>query len=154
VIDEILGQIRTIAVAKGAGEVPVVGLVGDHNPERAEIRAARLTRTFCRHHRTRLWTVHPRYLDPRGLVSAIHAEATARRYAFDAAKVGPVRVVPKIPATTGQVVYEWRHLLKKLAVRNPEWCHRWRDVRVRNCTRSSSRSTDRAHHGNADCLDV
>jgi hypothetical protein len=78
----------------------------------------------------RLWTVHPRYLDPRGLVSAIHAEATARRYAFDAAKVGPVRVVPKIPATTGQVVYEWRHLLKKLAVRNPEWCHRWRDVRV------------------------
>jgi CTP synthase (UTP-ammonia lyase) len=32
VIDEILGQIRTIAVAKGADEVSVVGLVGDHNP--------------------------------------------------------------------------------------------------------------------------
>jgi hypothetical protein len=110
----------------------------------------------------RLWTLHPKYLDPRGLVAlwreallarnvlrgrtrgyrhhpqlerfrrhpaarsainaylaAVYAEASARGYAFDAAKVGPLREIPRVTATTGQLDYEWRHLLRKLRARNP-----------------------------------
>ena len=117
----------------------------------------------------RLWTVHPRYLDPRGLValwreallaravlmggtrgyrqhpqlerfrchpaprSAINAylagvldEARVRSYAFDQRKVGPVRDRVAIPVTSGQLDYEWDHLLRKLRARSPELYRRWR----------------------------
>ena len=110
----------------------------------------------------RLWSLHPRYLDPQGLVAlwresllaravlrghtrgytrhpqlarfqahacprlainaylaAIHAEAAARGYAFDRSKIGPVRAVPCIPVSTGQLAFEWMHLRNKLALRNP-----------------------------------
>lgn len=116
----------------------------------------------------RLWTLHPRYLDPQGLVAlwreallaqavlrgrtrgykhhpqlerfaahpsprlavnayldAVHAEATRRGYAFDRSKLGPLRDIEPITATTGQMQYEWGHLLKKLSMRNPAWFQRW-----------------------------
>lgn len=119
----------------------------------------------------RLWTIHPQYLDPQGLValwreallaravlrggtrgyrhhpqllrfqshpaprSAINAylrcvflEAAARGYAFDRTKIGPVRGAARIGATSGQVCYEWRHLLRKLRARNPATHRRWRGV--------------------------
>ena len=109
----------------------------------------------------RLWTVHPKYLDVRGLVALwreallaqavlrgrtrgykrhpqldrfrghpaprtainaflaeIHRESTRRGYAFDASKVGPVRVECRIDATTGQLEHEWEHLLRKLRARS------------------------------------
>jgi hypothetical protein len=109
----------------------------------------------------RLWSLHPRYLDPQGLVAlwreallakavlggktkgyrqhpqlerfraqesprsainvylaAIHAEATRRGYHFDHGKIGPVTDIPQIPVTGGQLEFEWRHLMKKLAARN------------------------------------
>ncbi len=124
----------------------------------------------------RLWTIHPRYLDPQGLVAlwresllaravlrgktrgyrhhpqlarflahpspryainaylaAIHTEATARGYLFDARKVGPVRMIRPMRTTTGQVSYEWQHLLRKLAVRNPKMHRQWRTVRFPRC---------------------
>jgi Pyrimidine dimer DNA glycosylase len=124
----------------------------------------------------RLWTIHPRYLDPQGLVAlwreallaravlrgqtrgyrhhpqldrfrahalpryainaylaAIHSEATARGYAFDKRKIGPLRWVHSIPATTGQISYEWRHLLGKLSVRSRVLRRQWRTVRVPLC---------------------
>ena len=124
----------------------------------------------------RLWTLHPKYLDPQGLValwreallakavlrgetrgythhpqlerfkahasprlaintylSTIHSDATSRGYAFDGTKVGPVRRVAPIAVTTGQVGYEWGHLLQKLAVRNPAVHARWRDLAVPEC---------------------
>jgi hypothetical protein len=111
----------------------------------------------------RLWTIHPKYLDPQGLVAlwreallaravlrgetvgyrhhpqlerfrAHHAPRTAinaylvgvleesqsRGYSFDTRKVGPVRVRIELPATTGQIRHEWRHLLGKLQARRPE----------------------------------
>lgn len=117
----------------------------------------------------RLWTLHPRYLDPQGLVAlwreallaravlrgetrgyrhhpqlqrfqalhaprsainaylaAVYREAKSRGYAFDAAKVGPVRTRLSITATQGQLAYEWRHLLRKLHKRNPAYYRRWR----------------------------
>ena len=124
----------------------------------------------------RLWTLHPRYLDPQGLVAlwregllaravlrdetrgykhhpqlqrfqshasprlainayltGVHAEATARGYAFDRGKIGPVRAVEPIVATSGQIDYEWEHLLRKLATRSPALFERFRDVDAPEC---------------------
>ena len=110
----------------------------------------------------RLWTLHPRYLDSRGLVAlwreallaqavirgrtrgyrhhpqldrfreqaaprsainaylqAVCAESVARGYRFDRAKAGRVGTAVTITATTGQLEYEWRHLLAKLRSRSP-----------------------------------
>lgn len=124
----------------------------------------------------RLWSLHPRYLDPQGLVTlwreallaravlrqqtrgyrhhpqlhrfrahpsprsaisaylnAVHAEATARGYCFDRSKVGPVRPVPRLGVTGGQLAYEWQHLLRKLSARSPAHYRRWRSVRMPEC---------------------
>lgn len=124
----------------------------------------------------RLWTIHPRYLDPQGLVAlwreallakavlrgetrgykhhpqlarfrahasprsainaylaAVHTEATVRGYSFDRRKLGPQRRVTPIAATSGQIAYEWRHLMKKLAVRNRPLHKRWRGARSADC---------------------
>ena len=121
----------------------------------------------------RLWTIHPRYLDAKGLVAlwreallakavlrgetrgyrhhpqlarfrehasppaainaylaAVHAEATARGYAFDRSKIGPVRKLAPIAATGGQIEYERRHLLRKLSVRDAALHRRWRGAKV------------------------
>jgi hypothetical protein len=122
----------------------------------------------------RLWTLHPKYLDPQGLValwreallarsvirgltrgyrhhpqlrrfqshvaprSAISSylavvceEAKLRGYSFDSSKVGPSRSRIQIFATTGQVNYEWRHLLRKLRARSPTVYLRWRGLEDR-----------------------
>jgi len=124
----------------------------------------------------RLWTIHPQYLDPLGLVAlwreallaravlrgqtrgyrhhpqlelfrahalprcaisaylaAIHSEETVRGYAFDKRKIGPVRSVDSIPTTTGQISYEWQHLLGKLSRRSRVLHRQWRTVRVPLC---------------------
>ncbi len=124
----------------------------------------------------RLWTIHPKYLDPQGLVAlwreallaravsrgqtrgyrnhpqldrfrahdaprsainaylaAIHAEAMARGYAFDKRKIGPSRSVHSISSTTGQILYEWKHLLGKLSVRSPVLRGQWRTVSLPIC---------------------
>lgn len=116
----------------------------------------------------RLWSLHPRHLDPQGLVAlwreallakavlrgetrgyrnhpqlerfkahpqprsainaylaAVHAEATARGYRFDRSKIGPVRRVETIAASSGQLQREWEHLLRKLAARSPLLFERW-----------------------------
>src|SRR5262245_19449975 len=121
----------------------------------------------------RLWSLHPRYLDPQGLVAlwreallaravlrgltkgyrhhpqlqrfqshamprqaisaylaVVHAEATARGYSFDRSKVGPGRAVTPLVVTQGQLEYEWRHLRRKLAVRNPAVHRKWRGLRT------------------------
>ncbi|KAF1716226.1 DNA lyase [Pseudoxanthomonas yeongjuensis] len=124
----------------------------------------------------RLWTLHPKYLDPQGLVAlwreallaravlrdetrgykhhpqlerfkahasprlainaylaAVHAEATSRGYAFDRGKIGPLRPVAPIPATSGQIDHEWKHLLRKLEIRSPALFVRWNDLRAPEC---------------------
>ena len=124
----------------------------------------------------RLWTIHPKYLDPQGLVAlwreallaravlrgqtrayrnhpqldrfrshdaprsainaylaSIHSEAMARGYTFDKRKIGPLRSVQSISTTTGQISYEWEHLLRKLSVRSPALRRRWRTVGTPLC---------------------
>jgi hypothetical protein len=119
----------------------------------------------------RLWSLHPKYLDPQGLVAlwreallaravlrgktsgykhhpqlerftshrsprlAINAylnsilqEAASRGYEFDHKKVGPIRAVPRISVSEGQLLYEWQHLLQKLSARSPALHSRWRKV--------------------------
>lgn len=119
----------------------------------------------------RIWTLHPQYLDPQGLVAlwretllaravlngdtrgyrnhpqlerfkahafplqaidvylaAVHDESLARGYKFDRSKIGPVQKNEFIPATSGQIMYEWQHLLEKLSNRNPALHEKWRNV--------------------------
>jgi len=111
----------------------------------------------------RLWTLHPEYLDARGLVAlwreallaqkvlrgatrgyqhhpqlvrfaktkhppaalaaylkAVHLEAVRRGYKFDASKIGRSRFRGKLEETRGQLLYEWRHLKRKLKRRDPQ----------------------------------
>jgi hypothetical protein len=124
----------------------------------------------------RLWSLHPRYLDAKGLVAlwreallaravvrgktrgyrrhpqlerflahesprlainaylaSVYEEALARGYDFDRTRIGPVRVVRPIVVTSGQVDYEWSHLLRKLEARSPSLHERWRDVKTPEC---------------------
>lgn len=111
----------------------------------------------------RLWTLHPRFLDTKGLtalwreallaqavirgqtkgyrhhpqlirfyehdspryaingfLAQVYAESRRRGYNFDKAKVGPTSAsLAPIRATTGQLDYEWGHLLRKLRQRSP-----------------------------------
>lgn len=110
----------------------------------------------------RLWSLHPKYLDPQGLVAlwretllaqavlcgetrgyrnhpqlerfkkhpaplaamslylkTIHAESEVRGYSFDKSKIQPAQKAVTIAVTSGQLAYEWAHLMSKLQVRNP-----------------------------------
>ena len=74
---------------------------------------------------------------PRSAINAylrgVHTEALARGYAFDHTKIGPVRIAVRVPVTAGQVEHEWRHLLRKLAVRSPVLHERWRGIAMPEC---------------------
>jgi hypothetical protein len=121
----------------------------------------------------RLWSLHPKYLDPRGLVAlwreallaqavlrgetcgyrnhpqldrfknhaaslsaislylrGIYVEAKARGYAFDKSKIKPVRKAVALTVTSGQIEYEWEHLLAKLKVRSPALHEKWRTTKT------------------------
>jgi hypothetical protein len=121
----------------------------------------------------RLWSLHPKYLDPQGLVAlwreallaqavlrgetkgyrshpqldrfrenraplssislylkAIHDEAETRGYAFDKNKIRPVRKRVTLSVTSGQIEYEWLHLMEKLLVRNPALHRKYKDISV------------------------
>lgn len=124
----------------------------------------------------RLWSVHPRYLDPQGLVAlwregllarhvlhgltngyrnhpqlnrfkahatpqlaidaylwAVQQQATERGYRFDSSKLGPNSAVAPIAVTSGQMAYEWEHLLRKLQARNPALWEQWRHTTDPQC---------------------
>ncbi|RJQ65863.1 MAG: DNA lyase [Desulfobacteraceae bacterium] len=121
----------------------------------------------------RLWSLHPKYLDPQGLVAlwreallaqavlrgetrgyrnhpqldrfknhtaplaaislylkGIYVEAKARGYAFNKSKIELARKATPLTVTSGQMVYEWTHLLAKLEVRNPAFYQKWRNTEV------------------------
>ena len=56
------------------------------------------------------------------------AEADRRGYHFDCRKIAGNRFRGKIQVTSGQVAYEYAHLLKKLKHRSPEWFRRLNQV--------------------------
>ena len=63
-------------------------------------------------------------------LAGVVAEATARGYRFDAAKLGPHDPAMALEATTGQLAHEWAHLRAKLQVRSPEVLARWNGIAV------------------------
>lgn len=52
-------------------------------------------------------------------LAVVHQEAARRGYHFDRSRIGPVRRVPPIDTTDGQLAHEWQHLLRKLQARSP-----------------------------------
>lgn len=109
----------------------------------------------------RIWTLHPRYLDTKGLLAAwregllaqkvlrgetrgyrnhpqlarfksqaqpvaaiaaylraLEEEARARGYNFNAEKIEACEACERVPATRGQLLYEWAHLKEKLRRRD------------------------------------
>jgi hypothetical protein len=50
---------------------------------------------------------------------AAHAEAMQRGYYFNAQKIGRRQAREKIPEARSQLLYEWRHLKRKLEQRDP-----------------------------------
>jgi hypothetical protein len=112
----------------------------------------------------RIWTLHPRYLDARGLVAlwreallaqavlrgrtrgytrhpqlerfraqstplgclasymrVVHDEAASRGYEFTLEKISRASHPGPLLVTRGQLEYEWQHLTRKLAARDPRW---------------------------------
>ena len=53
-----------------------------------------------------------------GYLAAVHEEAVQRGYRFDASKIGRRRFRGKMTETRGQLLYEWRHLKRKLKRRD------------------------------------
>lgn len=83
--------------------------------------------------RTRGYTRHPqlvRFRAQEDLLAAVARylhdvadEAGKRGYRFDRGKLPMKKDVPLIELTRGQLLFEWRHLLDKLQVRNPARFH-------------------------------
>lgn len=89
------------------------------------------TRGYRHHPQLERFRAHAR---PRAAINtylwSVAAEAAARGYCFDTRKLGPRRRGLRLTATAGQLGFEWRHLLGKLARRSPRVCKRWRSERV------------------------
>jgi len=62
-------------------------------------------------------------------LALVYAEACARGYAFDRSKLGRTSFGQRIPATDGQLQYEWMWLLRKLQGRSPDVHRRHLNVR-------------------------
>lgn len=85
------------------------------------------TRGYQHHPQLERFRAHASPLSAvNGYLAHVHAEATARGYAFDARKIGPLRRIKSMTVTSGQLEYEWNHLLRKLKRRNPQVYRRWR----------------------------
>jgi hypothetical protein len=50
----------------------------------------------------------------------VHDEAVSRDYRFVAAKIARARARARLTVTRGQLEFEWRHLLDKLRIRDPQ----------------------------------
>lgn len=119
----------------------------------------------------RLWSIHPSYLDAKGLVALwregllakkvlqgrtkgyknhsqlerfkktikpaqvlshylyfVYEEAEKRGYSFDKTKLSKSHFAETIQVTSGQIQFEFEHLLKKLKTRDPERYTRIKDT--------------------------
>jgi hypothetical protein len=57
-------------------------------------------------------------------LGSVHAESLRRGYHFDRTRIDRVSLAPRrIPVNREQLQFEWRHLLCKLAMRDPELHH-------------------------------
>lgn len=92
------------------------------------------TRGYRHHPQLERFRAHAAPLAAMGAyLRAVHAEALARGYAFDARKLGPQRPAAAIGVGAGQIDFEWRHLMAKLARRHPELHAKWRALDEPRC---------------------
>ena len=92
------------------------------------------TRGYKQHPQLERFRAHPSPLSAINVyLAAIHAEATRRGHSFDRTKIGPLRDAEPIPVTGGQLAFEWRHLMKKLAARNRPLYRQWAGTRRAEC---------------------
>lgn len=72
--------------------------------------------------------------DPLAAVGAylweVHAESVECGYKFDGSKLPAKTHHAHLTVTTGQMAYEWSHLLRKLSARSPELYEKWRHEEV------------------------
>ena len=89
------------------------------------------TRGYRSHPQLDRFRRHPAPLAAMSLyLKGVHAEAQSRGYSFDRSKIRPARRQVMLYATSGQMKYEWSHLLAKLEVRNPALFRKWRDTKA------------------------
>ena len=89
---------------------------------------------------TRGYTRHPQLArfraqaDPVGVIAAYLAmlahEARRRGYVFDVSKIPARRFAGRLIETRGQLLFEWKHLKRKLRLRSPQV---YRACRGRDC---------------------
>ncbi len=65
-------------------------------------------------------------------LKAIHVEAEMRGYSFDKSKIKPTPIwnAVTLTVTSGQMAYEWAHLLIKLKERSPALYRKWLVIEV------------------------
>jgi len=87
------------------------------------------TRGYRNHPQLERFKNHPAPLAAISVyLQAIYAESVARRYAFDKNKI-PVTTEPvTLVVTSGQLAYEWTHLLRKLQARNSVIYQKWQET--------------------------
>ena len=89
------------------------------------------TRGYRHHPQLLRFQAHRR---PRVAIAAylrgLAVEAGRRGYRFDASKILVPRARTRIAETSGQLRFEWRHLLKKLRARSPAVARLWRGLAV------------------------
>lgn len=87
------------------------------------------TRGYRNHPQLDRFKEHPAPLEAISrYLQGIHDEATHRGYAFDERKIKPARRRVSLTVTSGQLAYEWKHLLSKLKGRNPALYKAWRQI--------------------------
>ncbi len=89
------------------------------------------TKGYCHH--TQLYRIQA-HSNAIGCISdylhAIHAEANRRGYCIDKTKMISACMYNQMEETDGQLMYEWKHLSKKLANRNHSLWIKWQNVKT------------------------
>lgn len=74
--------------------------------------------------------------NPLGAIASylciVAQEADARGYNFDKSKIINKRYTRQIPVNTGQLAFEFKHLLRKLEIRAPDRCKALKNTRTIN----------------------
>ena len=87
------------------------------------------TRGYRSHPQLERFTSH---ITPFAAISlyleAIYAESVTRGYGFDKSKFQVIAEPATLVVTSGQLDYEWLHLMKKLKTRNSALLQKWQET--------------------------
>ncbi|MCE1229859.1 MAG: pyrimidine dimer DNA glycosylase/endonuclease V [Firmicutes bacterium] len=87
------------------------------------------TKVYRHHPQLARFQKHPQPLAAIGaLLEGVWREAQARGYRFDDGKIHCREACDPISVTTGQMAYEWSHLMTKLDQRSPNVAQQWRNT--------------------------